>query len=301
MDALSQILEVIKHKGVVYDKINFSAPWGIDLPNDNNAQFWRLIKGRCYLTVPGEPTIHFQEGDLVLVPNGASHWIADSPISARVSAADFLKARDAGRHLFTGPGEKTIMIGGHFEFDNYPKHPFLNDLPKVIHINNLSADVNHWLAMTIDLIFNELDSEQPGSNTIINRLADVAFIHVIRAYLEKCPDTPGFLSALKDQRVSAALKVMQCSPDQNWTITGLSKHAGMSRSSFCTAFKEMIGETPMEYLTNWRILIAKELLRQGNVKISDVASRVGYQSEAAFSRMFKSKVYKTPSDYKLQR
>jgi transcriptional regulator GlxA family with amidase domain len=102
--------------------------------------------------------------------------------------------------------------------------------------------------MTIELIFNELNSEQPGSNTIINRLADVAFIHVIRAYLKKCPDTPGFLSALKDQRVSAALKVMQCFPDQNWTITGLSKHAGMSRSSFCTAFKEMIGETPIEYL-----------------------------------------------------
>jgi quercetin dioxygenase-like cupin family protein len=121
MDALSQILEVIKHKGVVYEKIDFSAPWGIELPNDNNAQFWRLLKGTCFLTVPGEATINLKEGDLVLVPNGASHWIADNPASARIPAADFLKARDSGHHLFTGPGDQTIMIGGHFEFDSNPR------------------------------------------------------------------------------------------------------------------------------------------------------------------------------------
>jgi AraC-like DNA-binding protein len=298
MDALSKILEIIKHKGIVYDKIAFSAPWGIELPDDNNSQFWRLIKGNCSVTVPGEPTIEMKEGDVVLVPNGSSHWIADSPASKQTPLSEFLKARDSGNHLFSGTGDKTIMIGGHFEFENKPRHPFLKDLPKVIHINNLESDVNIWLRMTCDLIFNELNQEQPGSSAMISRLADAVFIHIIRAYLKQSIAAGGFLLALRDERISSALKIMQYSPEKNWTIDQLSKHAGMSRSSFCIAFKKLVGETPLEYLTNWRMIKAKEILMQGNEKISNVAFRVGYQSEAAFSRIFKLKVHQTPSVFK---
>lgn len=298
MDALSKILEIIKHKGIVYDRISFSAPWGIELPDDNNSQFWRLIKGKCSVTVPGEPTIEMKEGDVVLVPNGSSHWIADNPASKRISAFEFLKARDSGIPLFSGTGDKTIMIGGHFEFENKPKHPFLKDLPKVIHINNLESDVNIWLKMTCDLIFNELNQEQPGSRAMISRLADAVFIHIIRAYLKQSTSAGGFLLALKDERISSVLKMIQYSPEKSWTIDQLSKHAGMSRSSFCIAFKKLVGETPLEYLTNWRMIKAKEILMHGNEKISNVAFSVGYQSEAAFSRIFKLKVHQTPSVFK---
>lgn len=298
MDALSEILEVIKHKGIVYEKIDFSAPWGIELPDDTNSQFWRLVKGNCIVTIPGESTIEMKEGDTVLVPNGAAHWISDSKDSKRISSAEFLKARDSGSHFFSGPGDKTIMIGGHFAFEKKPGHPFLKDLPKVIHINNLDPDVNIWLKMTCDLIFNELDQEQLGSRKMINSLADAVFIHIIRAYLQQAKDSDGFLSALQDDRISSALKMMQYAPGENWTIDQLSKHAGMSRSSFCIAFKKRVGETPLEYLTNWRITKAKEFLIQGNEKINEVALKVGYQSEAAFSRIFKSKVMQTPSAFK---
>ncbi|MBE9461414.1 AraC family transcriptional regulator [Dyadobacter subterraneus] len=298
MDALSEILELIKHKGIVYEKINFSAPWGIELPGDNNAQFWRLIKGNCLVTVPGQIPIEMKEGDTVLVPNGSAHWIADGAGSKRISSSEFLRERDSGNHLFSGVGDKTIMIGGHFAFDEKPGHPFLKGLPKVIHINNLESDVNSWLGMTCDLIFNELEHEQPGSRKLINGLADAVFIHIIRAYLKKNKNAGGFLSALKDERISSALQLMQTAPEKNWTIEQLSKHAGMSRSSFCIAFKKLVGETPLEYLTNWRIMKAKEILIQGNEKISEVALRVGYQSEAAFSRIFKAKVSQTPSVFK---
>lgn len=298
MDALSEILEVIKHKGIVYEKIDFSAPWGIELPDDSNSQFWRLIKGNCFVIIPGEITIEMKEGDTVLVPNGAAHWISDSTDSKRIPSAEFLKARDAGNPSFSGPGEKTIMIGGHFAFEKKPGHPFLKDLPKVIHINNLDPDVNIWLKMTCDLIFNELDQEQLGSRKMINSLADAVFIHIIRAYLKQSKNSDGFLSALQDDRISSTLKMIQNAPEKNWTIDQLSKNAGMSRSSFCIIFKKRVGETPLEYLTNWRIMKAKEFLIQGNEKISEVALKVGYQSEAAFSRIFKSKVKQNPSVFK---
>lgn len=298
MDALSEILEVIKHKGIVYEKINFSAPWGIELPDDTNSQFWRLIKGNCIVTIPGESVIEMKEGDTVLVPNGSAHWISDSADSKRMPSTEFLRARDSGDIPFSGPGNKTIMIGGHFSFASRPGHPFLKDLPKVIHINNLDQDVSTWLRMTCDLIFNELNQEQLGSRKMINSLADAVFIHIIRAYLKKTESFNGFLSALKDERISSILKMIQNSPEKNWTIEHLSKHAGMSRSSFCAAFKKLVGETPLEYLTNWRIMKAKEILIKGNEKISEVALKVGYQSEAAFSRIFKSKVRQTPSVFK---
>lgn len=300
MDALSEILEIIKHKGVVYEKIDFSPPWGIELPDDNNAQFWSLIKGNCIVTIPGESVIEMKEGDTVLVPNGAAHWITDSADSIRISSAEFLKGRDSGNPFFSGSGDKTIMIGGHFSFEKNPGHPFLKNLPKVIHINHLDTNVNSWLKMTCDLIFNELDQEQPGGRKLINSLADAIFIHIIRAYLKKSEVSDGFLSALKDERISSTLKIIQYSPEKNWTIDQLSKHAGMSRSSFCIAFKKLVAETPLEYLTNWRIMKAKEILLQGNEKINEVALKVGYQSEAAFSRVFKSKVGQTPSLFKLE-
>lgn len=300
MDALSEILEVIKYRGIVYEKIDFSAPWGIELPDDTNSQFWRLVKGKCSVTIPGETTIEMKEGDTVLIPNGAAHWISNEANSKRILSEEFLKARDNGNPFFSGPGEKTIMIGGHFSFEKKPGHPFLKDLPKVIHINNLHPDVNIWLKMTCDLIFNELDQEQPGSQKMINSLADAIFIHIIRAYLKQSKKSDGFLSALQDERISSTLKMVQNAPEKNWTIDKLSKNAGMSRSSFCIAFKKLVGETPLEYLTNWRIIKAKEMLIQGNEKINEVALKVGYQSEAAFSRIFKSKVKQTPSVFRLE-
>jgi transcriptional regulator GlxA family with amidase domain len=152
--------------------------------------------------------------------------------------------------------------------------------------------------MTSELIFNELNQEQPGGRTMINRLADAVFIHIIRAYLKQAVHAGGFLLALKDEKISSVLKIIQGSPEKNWTIDQLSKHAGMSRSSFCIAFKKLVGETPLEYLTNWRMIKAKELLTKGNEKISEVAFKVGYQSEAAFSRIFKLKVNQSPSVFK---
>jgi AraC-like DNA-binding protein len=298
MDALSKVLETIKFKGVVYDRRELSAPWGIDIHQDDASQFWRLLKGKCFLKVPGEPVLEMQEGDLVFVPHGSAHWIADHPRSNRVSSVVFRHARASGNPMFTGDGNTTVLIGGHFEFDTKPAHPFLTDLPNIIHITQYKTEVRAWLQHTANLIAEEVSNDRPGSKIILGRLAEIAFVYLIRAYLEKADHAKGFLLALKDERISTALKLMQESPEKEWTLELLSSAAGMSRSLFCNEFKKMVGETPLSYLTNWRMIRAKELLLTTRGNISEVAIDVGYQSEAAFNRIFKKKVSQTPASFR---
>lgn len=299
MDALSTVLEALKFKGVVYNKVVFTASWGIDILPNSNSQFWRVLKGKCFIKAPDEPMIELKEGDFVFMPHGQPHWLASSPDSKRVVSSEFVKARDSGRPMFVGDSEETIIVGGHFEFDSTPLHPFIKGLPQVIYMTKLhAAGMNSWLQQTATLLFDEANHERPGSKLILSRLAEVAFVHLIRAYLEQTENISGFLAALKDERISVALKLMQEFPEREWTLDSLSEEAGMSRTLFFNKFKELVGETPMSYLTNWRIIKAKEFLLGGKENISDVALKVGYRSEAAFNRIFKTKVNETPANFR---
>jgi AraC-like DNA-binding protein len=239
-----------------------------------------------------------QEGELIFVPHGSAHWIADHPRSSRVSSTAYRAARAGGHPMFTGDGDTTVLIGGHFEFDTKPAHPFLTDLPKLIRITDFKTEARVWLQHTANLIAEEVSHDRPGSKIILGRLAETAFVYLIRAYLEKADHAKGFLLALKNERISAALKGMQESPEKEWTLHTLASAAGMSRSLFCAEFKKIVGETPLSYLTNWRIIKAKELLLTTRGNISEVAMNVGYRSEAAFNRIFSKKVSQTPASFR---
>jgi AraC-like DNA-binding protein len=298
MDALSTILEATKLKSVVYKKLDVCAPWGLDIAKDNNSQYWRLIKGSCVLGLQNGQAIVMKEGDLVFIPHGSAHWIADKPTSRRIPATEYVKARDIGIRIFRSCGEQTTIIGGHFQFDDQPIHPFLKDLPQIIQITQFETEYQLLLQHSTQLILTELNNERPGSRIILRGLAEVLFINIIRAYMEQVVPQTGFLSALIDTRIGSALTLMQDSPGNNWTMDALAKRVGMSRSVFFTRFKRLVGETPTGYLTNWRIRKAKELLVADDCNINEVAINVGYQSEAAFNRIFKSKTGKTPAVYR---
>jgi AraC-like DNA-binding protein len=298
MDALSTILEATKLESVVYKKLDVCAPWGLDIAQDDNSQYWRLIKGSCILGLQDGQTIEMKEGDLVFIPHGSSHWIADKLTSRRIPATEYVKARDTGIHIFRSDGEQTTITGGHFQFDDQPIHPFLKDLPQVIHIAQFETEYQLLLQHCAQLILAELNNERPGSKIILRGLAEVLFINIIRAYLEQVVPQTGFLSALIDTRIGNALTLIQDSPGNAWTIDTLAKSVGMSRSVFFNRFKKLVGETPAVYLTNWRIRKAKEILAINKDNISEIALKVGYQSEAAFNRIFKAKVGSTPAAFR---
>jgi AraC-like DNA-binding protein len=276
----------------------FNSPWGIDVAKDENSQFWRLMSGTCTLGLASGEIIILKEGDLVFIPQGASHWIADKEGSSLIKAAAYIKARLAGQSIFQSPGNETVLIGGHFQFEKEQLHPFFKDMPAIIHIKSFETENQLLLQHSAQLIFNELKTEKQGSRLILRGLSELLFIQIIRAYLEQFDTPSGFLSALNDSRVSKALKIIQEQPDQEWTIETLANEIGMSRSAFFNRFKKLTGETPSNYLTNWRINRAKQLLVKTDNNINDVAINVGYRSEAAFNRIFKTKTGLTPAIFR---
>jgi len=298
MDALSTVLEAIKLRSVVYSKLPLTAPWGLDVIKDENSQFWRLVSGNCTIGSPDGRVIELAEGDLVFVPNGSAHWISDSATSLRIPSPEFVKARRAGIPIFTNGGDATILIAGHFEFDYQPLHPFLKDLPPVIHIKKYVTDNELLVKQVTQLMLEELNNERPASRVMLKCLSEIMFINIIRAYLEQATPNDGFLSALNNPRISKALKLIQDLPQNDWTLQSLASEIGMSRSVFFNQFKKLMHETPLNYLTNWRIRQAQNLLATNNCNISEIAANVGYQSEAAFNRIFKSKTGQTPAAYR---
>ena len=298
MDALSTILDTTRLRSVVYSKFPLAAPWGLDIVQDENSQFWRLVSGSCTVGSPDGRVIELAEGDLVFVPHGSAHWIADNATSLRMPSPEFVKARRAGIPVFNTGGDITTLIAGHFEFDYQPLHPFLKDMPSIIHIRQYVTENQILLRQVTQLMLEELNNERPGSSVMLKCLSEIMFINIIRAYLEQAMPSSGFLSALNDPRISKALKLMQDSPQNDWTLESLASEIGMSRSVFFNQFKKLVHETPLSYLTNWRIRQAQKLLLTDNSNISEIATKVGYQSEAAFNRIFKSKTGQTPAVYR---
>jgi AraC-like DNA-binding protein len=278
--------------------LHFTSPWGIEIAQDSFSQFWRLLEGTCYLRIPGEKVIKMNVGDIVFVRHGSTHCISGTPQNTCVPVSQFTNALRSGKPLFQGKDVETILMGGHFEFTSFLQHPFIKSLPKVIHLDNTNKELNSWLQQTALLMNEEISGEKMGSKLILGRLLDMLFVLIIRDYLEQVDIKEGFLLALKDNRISNSLKSMHESFEKNWTLHQLASTAGMSRSLYCREFKRLVGETPLSYLTNWRILKSKEILSESKENISEIASKVGYQSEAAFNRLFKSKVGETPANYR---
>lgn len=200
--------------------------------------------------------------------------------------------------MFQGNEEETVLIGGHFEFASTNQHPFLTSLPKIIQIDNSNIELSLWMQHIAAFMNEEVCGEKLGSKVILGRLAEVLFILIIRSYLERADIEEGFLLALKDERISKSLTAMHEQPEKEWDLPQLSAVAGMSRSLYAKEFKKLAGETPLNYLTNWRILKAKEFLLDTKKNVLEIAGDVGYQSESAFNRVFKAKVGVTPAGWR---
>jgi AraC-like DNA-binding protein len=299
MDVLSDILEKVKLSSAVYFRSNFSAPWGMDIPSGPYAQFHIVTRGNCLLKTKRQ-SIQLFTGDIVVFPLGTSHWLADAAASDRANGQDVVEAILNGKSLFAGDHISTTLVCGHFEFDKNIDHPFINELPEIIHISDVEKKEFSWLENISNLIIQEAGKDDAGSNLIVNKLGEVLFIHVLRAFIMKNQSGKGFLAAMQDERMSKVLKSIHASPERDWQLMTMAQLVGMSRTSFSNQFKALTGETPLNYLTQWRILQAKQLLIETNKSVGEIAEDVGYQSEAAFNRVFKKRVELTPLKFRQQ-
>ncbi len=297
MDILSDVLGKIKLKSAIYFKSDFSSSWGMTISKGPFAQFHIVTRGKCVVNFKNQ-SIQLFAGDIIVFPLGREHWLADDTKSELKNGQEVVQSVLNGNSIFSGQDIATTLICGHFDFDRSFNHAFIKELPEIIHIKNTERNELTWLKNITDLVIQETGSERIGSNAIVNKLGEILFIHILRAYIVLNKKENGFIASFQEEKISKSLKAIHKSPEKNWQLATLAQEAGMSRTAFSNKFKELLGDTPIEYVTQWRVLTAKELLKETDLSIGQVCENVGYKSEAAFNRLFKRKVGITPLKFR---
>ena len=304
-DVLSEVLSLIRLRGELVYTASLSVPWGIRYES-GPAHFHFVEKGTLWVLCEGAEPLRLQAGDLILLPHGLGHVIADHPKTVPLAGDQF-----APRHFnpddlsfsFGGGGVRggaqTAMVGGFFSFEGGPRPAIMAALPGAIHIPGVKGGPQPWLAALTGFLMEEARKAHPGASLMISRLIDLLVIRALRGWASTHAERGGWLGGLSDEKIGRALSAMHADPCRRWTVLALSKIALMSRTVFAERFTATVGEPPLRYLARWRLTIASDLMRTG-MKVAQAAQRVGYASEAAFSRAFKNHFGFAPSALKDQ-
>jgi AraC-like DNA-binding protein len=294
-DVLTDVLKTLKLRGRVFCCSALSAPWAMSLPTSDYAHFHFIERGSAWLQLAEEKQPRsLASGDLIIVPHGRGHVLSDHPKTRPKPLSQLLKGSQGGNagecHLmeFGGGGAPTQMICGSFQFDNDESSPLRSILPALVHLTHEQSRLGDWLDPTLKMLAHEARQPRPGSETLISRLLDIIFVQALRVWIAAEPQpSGGWLGALRDPQIGAALGLMHHEPSRNWSVDTLAQAVSMSRSPFAAKFSALVGEPPLTYLTRWRMHLASSLLASERLNIGEVAERIGYQSDAAFSKAFK--------------
>jgi AraC-like DNA-binding protein len=296
-DPLANALMKMKLKGFVSGALDIGGNWAVDFPAWDGFRLSVIQKGECWLSVEGHrKKIELKTGDCFLMTGGKSYSIAsDLSLKKRFRHEDIFATIKNGIATFNGGGDFFSMTAI-FEFEGHLPKIVLGQLPSVIHIpENLDqAAVLRW---SIERFSSEFRGNNIGRPLILNHLAPVMLLQVLRIYLASAKKEKNWLTTLSDPKLSKTIQAMQTHYKRNWSLDDLAKTAGMSRSGFALNFKKQVGVAPMDYLTNWRMQIACDLLQSGKKNIEDVANSVGYASASAFSVAFKKITDLRPGAY----
>jgi len=300
MDALTEVLNTIRVRSTVYCPIEISAPWGLFIAQEIGVPFFILVKGSAYLQIDElKVRRYLKEGDFILITKKCAVKVADSPQSKIIDLEEWLRRNTPqpdGTYKVGGKGrgEITNFIGGTFFFENHESHPLLKVLPTFIHFSGATerpgedGKVVDWFKTSLDFLSTEAALRKPGAEPIITRLSDILFIQAIRAYANTVSDEqPNWFAAATDPQIGEAIAHIHRMPQSHWTVEQLAIRSGMSRSAFANRFSKLVGEPPLRYLSRWRMHKAIELIHENRMSTAEIASLVGYESEAAFSKAFK--------------
>lgn len=316
MDALSDVLRAVRLSGAVFFDVCASAPWVAQSPPgrdivatvfpgaDHLMSYHIVITGDCFAVLDGEAPLHLTAGDVLVFPHGDPHAIASNPgLRAQPNLSMYRPSTEGGLpfslSVGNGPGDSARIVCGFLGCDSRPYNPLLTALPRVLRVKDCAGGAIDSL---VRLALDESAAPRMGGSAMLGRLSELMFVDVVRRYVEGLPsDRTNWLAGLRDPFVGRALAALHRTPERDWTIEGLARETGLSRSALADRFAQFVGQPPMHYLTSWRMQLAATYLRTGRDSVLVVANRVGYESEAAFSRAFKKAVGVPPGQWRLRR
>lgn len=335
MDVLSDVLRVVRLTGSIFFTADLYAPWSVSSPHPEEllrsmpteaecvSLFHIITEGGCWFKTDENKTILLKQGSVIIFPHGRAHIMGSDIHSTPVSVMKLLKKIKELPGItieYGGKGPKTQFVCGYLLCDQR-FNPLLGAIPDVIIVsphkeneigqesensnellqNTLSIESDSWLGLTLKHLAEEVRKNNEGGATLITRLTELMYVEVLRRYMKSLPPkSKGWLAGIRDPEIGKALKYLHNYPDKKWDVEQLASQAGVSRSAFAQRFTDLIGMSPIQYLTGWRMQLARNLLLQPNLSIAMVAEKVGYDSDIAFSRAFKRYVGTPPAEWKEQ-
>ncbi|MGQ3048331.1 MAG: AraC family transcriptional regulator [Niveispirillum sp.] len=299
MDPLSDILSLLKPRNLLSAGFAAGGDWAVQFPDQqDNIKTGAVVRGRCLLWVEGEARpLPLEPGDCFLLPAGRPFRMASGPDVTPLPAQELFAAARRGGVAQMGAGDDFLCVSSRFALDGRHAGLLLSLLPPLVHLRD--AGDRSGLRWAMERMMLELREDRPGAFLVLRHLAHMMLVQALRLHLDNGPHggRAGWLFALSDRQIGAAIAAIHAEPAHPWTLQELARHVGMSRSSFAERFKQMVGDAPLEYVTRWRMLLAGDRLLSGRESVSAIALSVGYQSESAFSTAFKRVLGCPPRDY----
>jgi AraC-like DNA-binding protein len=318
VDVLSDVLRTVRLTGALFFPMDVSAPWvdevpdakdfaAIVLPGAQHVVSYHIVRrGQCWAALRGHAPVRLEAGDILVIPHGDPYMMASAPDLRSTIPAD--QVLGFFRHMATasaplvvtegGGGERGQVICGFLGCDIRPFNPVLEALPPVLYLRRRDTRTDR-LSQLVELALEESRERQSGTRCVLLHLSELLFVEVVRTHLDSLTDdAAGWLAGLRDPIAGRALTLLHHAPADDWSLERLAREIGVSRSSLAERFSEVIGQPPMQYLARWRIQLACRLLSDHAAKVSAVALEVGYQSEAAFSRAFKTMTGASPAAWR---
>jgi AraC-like DNA-binding protein len=285
-DVLSDVLRVFRLSARVYLHASFCGAWAVDIANHKKAPFHVIAAGSCWLHFPdGRTPVALGAGDLVVFPHDTPHALSPSPEPPGPEVPRNRPASGALEEPFT------TLVCGDFDIERQAWNPLLESLPEVIVARRDDPANARRLDAMLTLIAAEAGADEPGGKAVVDKLSEALFVHVVRTHLRRQQaEASGYLAALVDTHIGKALQAIHERPERKWTVEELAHVAGQSRSTFADRFLRLAGIAPLQYLTRWRMRRAHEWLTAGTDSVARIAERCGYESEAAFAKVFKRHV-----------
>lgn len=316
MDALSETLRVVRLVGAIFIQARFTAPWCYQSPRADSAApllepgaervviFHLITEGECFVELGDEAPVRLIAGDAVIFPQGDAHLMSSQPGLPPATGGtrlDAVLARRPRQLAYGGGGATTRLVCGYLACDARLGRMLLAGLPRIVRVNVRGSNAGVWLEASVRYALAEARSPRPGGAGVLAKLSEVLFIEVLRLHMnEQSTGRTGWLAGVGDRIVGAALHALHKRPAHAWTLEELSAEAATSRSVLAERFQQLVGSSPMQYLTQWRMLLAANLLSGSNAPLARIAEDVGYQTDTAFSRAFRREYGVPPAAWRKQ-
>jgi AraC-like DNA-binding protein len=302
MDPLSDVLSLVRPNNYASGGLVGGGRWAFEFPAHGGIKCYAIMKGECFVAIDGvKKPAHLRTGDCLMLPHGRSFRLC-SDLGARPRDARTLFSGPVDRYngfRSIAPGDDFTLIGGHFALEGNAEL-LLRVLPPFVHLRKGAEEPS--LRGHLEQLMEEMKNPQPGGFLLARQSAYSMLVLVLRMYLARGERGGiGWLFALANPRIARAITTMHEKPGHDWTVQTLAEQAGMSRTTFAEHFRRTVGDSPMEYLTRWRMLIAGERLLHSNASVFEIAGTVGYESESAFSAAFKRTMGESPRAYARRR